>query len=175
MRVVEPPGQADHMELAAHPIAPSFAHRLVERALAKWGLGELETVVNLVMTELVTNAVNATSGDISAFNKEGEISGIPQCIRAGLYRVGDAVVIEVWDAGRTPPKLTDATLDDECGPGPADRRGPVRRVGVSVGRARGEGGVGEVGTALRVGPGQVEPDRMCPGVVRWRMRGEGVR
>ncbi|WP_271220008.1 ATP-binding protein [Streptosporangium carneum] len=105
------------MDLAAHPIAPSFARRLVERVLAKWGMEELETVANLVMTELVTNAVNATGGDTSAFSKEGDISGIPQCVRAGLHRMGDAVVIEVWDASRTPPKLAEASLDDECGRG----------------------------------------------------------
>ena len=117
MRATEPLNQSGHMDLAAHPIAPSFARRLVERTLAKWGLEELETVANLVMTELVTNAVNATGGDTSAFKGDGEISGVPQCVRAGLYRMGEAVVIEVWDAVRTPPKLAETSPDDECGRG----------------------------------------------------------
>ncbi|MEV7007080.1 ATP-binding protein [Streptosporangium sp. NPDC051022] len=120
MRATEPPDQADHMDLAAHPIARSFARRLVERAPAKWGMEELETVASLVMTELVTNAVNATGNDASAFRNEGnedEISRNSRCVRAGLYRMGDAVVIEVWDACRTPPRLTAPSLDDECGRG----------------------------------------------------------
>ncbi|MEV7907806.1 ATP-binding protein [Streptomyces anulatus] len=117
MKVKEPPDQADHMDLAAHPIAPSFARRLVERTLAKWGLEELEITANLVMTGLVANAVNATGGDIPTLKNEGEIFGVPACVRAGLYRMGDAVVIEVWDASRTPPKLVDASPDDECGRG----------------------------------------------------------
>lgn len=109
--------QAHHVDLAVHPIAPSLARRLVERVLAKWDMRELEIIATLVMTELVTNAVNEMGGDMSTFTHEGETSANPRCIRAGLYRARDAVVIEVWDASCTPPRLTSASVDDEGGRG----------------------------------------------------------
>lgn len=77
----------------------------------------MEIIAALVMTELVTNAVNEMGGDMSAFTHEGEISANQWRIRAGLYRTRDAVVIEVWDASCKPPRLTSASVDDEGGRG----------------------------------------------------------
>ncbi|MER5649015.1 ATP-binding protein [Streptosporangium sp. NPDC002524] len=110
-----------YAELAVHPISPSFARSHVERTLARWGREELTEIAQLIISELVTNAIKAT-GD---FGETGEDdiekyamhSGPSEYVWIGLYETKGHVVLEVWDSSRTPPKLTDADPDDLGGRG----------------------------------------------------------
>lgn len=68
--------------LPAGPAAPRLARRYVERWLTTWGLGHLVPDAALVASELVTNAVTASSGPEVAI----EVSSDGTTVRV---RVGD--------------------------------------------------------------------------------------
>jgi len=80
------------LEFGALPTAPFCACLHVKHVLWEWGLNSLVESAELLVSELVTNAVNAT--------------GQPgQTVSVNLAGAGDAawVLIEVWDADPQPP------------------------------------------------------------------------
>ncbi|MFB6565715.1 SpoIIE family protein phosphatase [Streptomyces noursei] len=87
-------------ELPAEPAAVAAARELATRQLASWDLAELSYATELVVSELVTNAVRHASGPVH------------------LRLLRDlALVTEVSDTGHTSPHLRYAASDDEGGRG----------------------------------------------------------
>ncbi len=105
-----------YLEIPARPEAVFHARKHVRSVLGEWGLEALLDTAELVASELVTNAVKATAG--SGAPARGEVpGGAPGHIWIDVHRAADLVVLEVWDADRTPPVPRTAAPDDEGGRG----------------------------------------------------------
>jgi PAS domain S-box-containing protein len=87
-------------ELPADPAAVAEARRTASRRLAEWGLEELSFTMELVVSELVTNAIRYATGPI----------------RLRLIRER-TLVCEVFDGGATAPHLRHPRATDEGGRG----------------------------------------------------------
>ncbi|MEV5430827.1 SpoIIE family protein phosphatase [Streptomyces sp. NPDC052701] len=92
--------QVADWELSADPAVVADARKAVTRQLAHWGLEELVFTTELVVSELVTNAIRYASGPI----------------RLRLIRER-ALVCEVFDGGATAPHLRHPRTTDEGGRG----------------------------------------------------------
>jgi hypothetical protein len=99
------------LELGALPTAAFCACLHVKHVLWEWGLNSLVESAELLVSELVTNAVNATGqpGQTVSVNLAGAGAGIGTGIGTGAR-----VLIEVWDADPQPPG---AREPGEAGPG----------------------------------------------------------
>lgn len=100
--------------LAALRTVPATARGHVRGTLALWRLGELSDSVELVVSELVANGVNASAGP----------DGRPACpdgrmpvIRIGLFANEAVLVAEVWDQADSVPVRKNAGEADESGRG----------------------------------------------------------
>ncbi|PBC81571.1 PAS domain S-box-containing protein [Streptomyces sp. 2224.1] len=87
-------------EIPADPSAVGEARRTAARLLREWGLEELGFSTELIVSELVTNAIRHASGPIGL-----------RMIRAG------ELICEVSDASSTTPHLRHARTTDEGGRG----------------------------------------------------------
>lgn len=93
-------GQVASWELSAEPVAVGHARELAIGQLHKWGLEELAFATELVVSELVTNAVRHAEGPLQ------------------LRLLRDRTLIcEVADTAHTSPHLRHAAVDDEGGRG----------------------------------------------------------
>ncbi|MCG5217469.1 ATP-binding protein [Streptosporangium soli] len=106
--------RTSHLDLNAHPSAASHARAHVRATLTRWRRAELIDTAELLAGELVANAVKA-SGGLLRTEEEARLSAVHVSIN--LYRQGSGVVLEVWDADRTPPVRRDPAPDDEGGRG----------------------------------------------------------
>jgi anti-sigma regulatory factor (Ser/Thr protein kinase) len=99
-----------YLELAALPSAvPCF--RLHARAVAlEWDLAALVDKIELIVSELVTNAIQASQGS----NGNGLTAAI---VRLWLSSDMHCVLIRVWDGSGHMPLRRDAKPDDEGGRG----------------------------------------------------------
>ncbi len=103
------------MVVAALPTATPCA-RLHARSIAReWGLGDLADTVELVVSELVTNAVQA-SVDYDGRPRYSAEHGLA-CVHLRLSTDGVAALIEVWDENTRPPIPVQPGLADEGGRG----------------------------------------------------------
>jgi anti-sigma regulatory factor (Ser/Thr protein kinase) len=90
--------------------------RLHARAIAhEWGLSEIAETVELIVSELVTNAINASA------RAERELAyqrraGLP-AVALRLSGTDDQVLIEVWDDVGVPPSRRATHQLDESGRG----------------------------------------------------------
>jgi anti-sigma regulatory factor (Ser/Thr protein kinase) len=80
-----------YLELGALPTAVPCARLHVRHLLWEWGLNGLAANTELLTSELVTNAVQATAGQRQA------------AIRLRLSSDNARVLVEVWDADPRPP------------------------------------------------------------------------
>ncbi len=94
------------LELAALPGAAPRARHHARRVLADWDLGALGETAELVVSELVTNAVRAC-----------HTAGPGRPVRLRLASDRARVLIEVQDVSPLPPVPADATAEDESGRG----------------------------------------------------------
>ncbi|KUO08351.1 SpoIIE family protein phosphatase [Streptomyces sp. DSM 15324] len=94
------PDRVADWELPADPAAVAEARRTASRRLAEWGLPELSFTTELVVSELVTNAIRYAVGPI----------------RLRLIRER-SLVCEVFDGGATAPHLRHPRTTDEGGRG----------------------------------------------------------
>jgi serine phosphatase RsbU (regulator of sigma subunit)/PAS domain-containing protein len=88
-------------ELENEPTVVSLARRLVDEQLAGWGLEEAGFTTELMVSELVTNAIRY---------------GRPP-IRLRLIHQGSTLICEVYDASGTTPHMRRARIFDEGGRG----------------------------------------------------------
>ncbi|MFF8972694.1 SpoIIE family protein phosphatase [Streptomyces sp. NPDC014995] len=94
------PDRVADWELPADPAAVAEARKAASRRLADWGLAELSFTTELVVSELVTNAIRYATGPI----------------RLRLIHER-ALVCEVHDGGATAPHLRHPRATDEGGRG----------------------------------------------------------
>jgi anti-sigma regulatory factor (Ser/Thr protein kinase) len=94
------------LPLAALPTAPSVARGHVRAVAREWGLADLADIAELLVSELVTNAVQASA--------RLRTVGSPV---VHLWVTSDRVsmVIHVWDASGEMPVRRDADEEDEDG------------------------------------------------------------
>ena len=100
-----------HLELAALPTAPGCARGHVRSVAREWGLGDLAETAELLVSELVTNAVRASD------RLRADLAVVPVI---WLWLVSDQVslVIHVWDGnGDEMPVRRDGGAGDEAGRG----------------------------------------------------------
>jgi anti-sigma regulatory factor (Ser/Thr protein kinase) len=90
-----------HLELGALLTAPSCARLHARQVLWEWRLARLTDTAEAVVSELVTNALETTIH---------HQLGTPIALR--LSSNGRQVLIEVWDADPTPPKVPTLDLND---------------------------------------------------------------
>ncbi|MFJ3493529.1 SpoIIE family protein phosphatase [Streptomyces sp. NPDC086091] len=96
-----PAGRVAEWELPVDPAAVAEARKAASRRLGAWGLEELSFTTELVVSELVTNAIRYAGGPI----------------RLRLIRERALLVCEVHDAGATTPHLRHPRTTDEGGRG----------------------------------------------------------
>jgi anti-sigma regulatory factor (Ser/Thr protein kinase) len=102
-----------HLELAALPSAVSCARGHVRSVAREWGVGDLAETAELLVSELVTNAIRASD----RLRIRADLAIVPVI---GLWLVSDQIslVIHVWDGnGDEMPVRRDAGADDEAGRG----------------------------------------------------------
>ena len=102
------------LPLGAFPTATPCARLHTRALLTEWGLRGLAEAAELIVSELVTNAVQASTGP----------DGRPQYSEAGLpvvalrlFTNGTCVLIEVWDDIPGAPVTERADADHESGRG----------------------------------------------------------
>jgi anti-sigma regulatory factor (Ser/Thr protein kinase) len=100
----------NYLELAALPTAVACARLHARNVLWEWGLDWLAPDTELVVAELMANAVRATATRDEA------------AVRLRLSSDGAQVLIEVWDADPWPPpaarRAPESRLDPEAETGP---------------------------------------------------------
>jgi anti-sigma regulatory factor (Ser/Thr protein kinase) len=94
------PGDVSHWQFRADPASVADARTLTERQLADWHLEHLAFTAELVISELITNAIRYAEGPVSL-----------RLIR------GRALICEVGDDSNTQPRLIRAAETDEGGRG----------------------------------------------------------
>jgi anti-sigma regulatory factor (Ser/Thr protein kinase) len=97
------------LELAALPAAVAYARLHARNLLWEWGSDWLAPVAELLVAELITNAVKAPA------------PGEEALVRLRLSSEGTHVLIEVWDADPWPP--TAADRDEDGIPDPLAEKG----------------------------------------------------
>src|SRR5579864_5460915 len=90
-----------YMEVPAVPAAVPSARLHARRVLGEWELSCHSETVELVVSELVTNAVRVSCGLFP-----GESDRRP-CVRLWLSSDGDRVFIQCWDGSEARPVLRD--------------------------------------------------------------------
>jgi anti-sigma regulatory factor (Ser/Thr protein kinase) len=106
-----------HLELGALRGAVPCARLHARHVLWEWGLSDLDESVELVVSELVTNAIQASAGlssDVPGYDEE--ILGLP-CVWLWLASDGRQLVVEVGDSSPRFPALADTEHDVEGGRG----------------------------------------------------------
>ncbi|MBO0837790.1 MAG: ATP-binding protein [Actinobacteria bacterium] len=100
--------------LAALATAPSAARAHVRVTLATWQMSDLADAVELVVSELVANGVNASTdrGGVPRY-----VAGRMPVIRLCLLTDWSRLVTEVWDQAPGVPVHLRARPDDESGRG----------------------------------------------------------
>jgi hypothetical protein len=97
------------LELGAYPTAPGSARALIDVVLPEWDLAKLRESATVVVSELVTNSVLATTAVRWA--------GATPPLR--LWVLGDMsrILVLAWDAITRVPVLSEAGTWDESGRG----------------------------------------------------------
>jgi len=104
------------LELGAVPSAVGCARVHTRQALLEWGLSELSEVAELLVSELLTNAIQASVD----YSRRSLVSGQPSAIMPVRMHIGSdeqRVLIEVWDSNPRSPRRVDPSVDAEHGRG----------------------------------------------------------
>jgi anti-sigma regulatory factor (Ser/Thr protein kinase) len=104
------------MLMAALPSAVGRARAYARWVLGTWQLSAMADTVELLVSELVTNAVKNT-GVVDESVDERLVAGKVNPIYLGLSVLVETLLIEVWDVSTTPPLRRVASDDDETGRG----------------------------------------------------------
>lgn len=112
-RPIFPPSS---LELAALPNAVASARRHTCDVLPKWGFADLVESCELLVSELVTNAVKA-SGIFDHPIAYPELHDRLVRVRLRLFATETSVFIEVWDPSLAKPVVVDQSLVTDSGRG----------------------------------------------------------
>ena len=104
------------MELGALPGAVPCARLHTRHVLWEWALNPLIDTAELVVSELVTNALNASEG-LTTSRYDGRLTSGTPPIRLWLLSDGTQVVIHVWDGNDLVPDPQEPDPEDEGGRG----------------------------------------------------------
>jgi anti-sigma regulatory factor (Ser/Thr protein kinase) len=105
-----------YLELGALPTAVPCA-RLHSRQMAReWELEALIEGLELIVSELVTNAVRATDGLVGSHYEGRWEPGVPP-VRLWLCSDSKRVIVHVWDANRQLPVRQEVEPEAESGRG----------------------------------------------------------
>jgi anti-sigma regulatory factor (Ser/Thr protein kinase) len=102
------------LPLGALPTAVPCARLHARAVLAEWGLASASEPAELIVSELVTNAVQQSASAQGQRHDGG--AGVPVVI-VRLAADRDRVLIEVWDSVAGGPLIGRGRLDDESGRG----------------------------------------------------------
>lgn len=100
-----------HLELQAAPTSVPSARRHARGVTLLWGLAAIADDVELTVSELVTNAVEA------GMRACPTLRSAPVPVRLWLASDLDAVLVQVWDSSPHLPVRRDAGPDGERGRG----------------------------------------------------------
>jgi anti-sigma regulatory factor (Ser/Thr protein kinase) len=103
------------LAIAALPTATPCARLHARNIACEWGLGDLADTIELVVSELVTNAVKA-SMDQDGRPRYSPDTGLA-CIHLWLSTDGVAMLVEVWDENLDLPAPIQPILEAESGRG----------------------------------------------------------
>jgi anti-sigma regulatory factor (Ser/Thr protein kinase) len=115
MNHLRQPSSSTSLRLAAVPTAVPCSRMFARAALQKWSLRDYIDVTELVMSELVTNAVKAT-GITGCEPKSWEI--LPEHVIGVQLRItGTSLFVEVWDRSPDSPHARNPDDNEEGGRG----------------------------------------------------------
>jgi anti-sigma regulatory factor (Ser/Thr protein kinase) len=103
------------LTLAAVVTAVSCSRLFIRYTLKEIGLAHLIDDAELVVSELMTNAVEAT-GVTDPHPRWTELRDLA-LVRVTIVKLKTGLVVEVWDRDTTPPTVKQAAWDDESGRG----------------------------------------------------------
>lgn len=104
-----------YVELAALPTTPYWARVLATDVLTGWGLLHLYETTELVVSELVTNAIKVSGVGVHPLSYPGRRDVC--CVGMRLLGNAHSVIVAVWDGDPRLPQATNAGPDDEAGRG----------------------------------------------------------
>jgi len=105
-----------YLELGALPTAAPCARLHAMLVLWEWDLGALAHTAAVVVSELVTNAVQASAGMTDSQFAGTWAPGTPP-VRMWLSADDHRVVIQVWDGSDQPPAPQPVEPEADCGRG----------------------------------------------------------
>jgi anti-sigma regulatory factor (Ser/Thr protein kinase) len=105
------------LELAAWPSAVPSVRLHAKLIVYEWGLGGIAESVELVVSELATNAVKVSAGSGGSAPASVARRLAPACI--GLFLACDRgqVLVQIWDGDPARPQPADVEQDAESGRG----------------------------------------------------------
>ncbi len=112
---VSRPQLTSDLTLAAVPTAVCCARLFARQRLSQWGLSRLIENTELVLSELMTNAVNAT-GTTNPRPRRSDLRDLA-LITVRLVATQDSLIVEVWDRHPGPPVPKHPDRADESGRG----------------------------------------------------------
>jgi anti-sigma regulatory factor (Ser/Thr protein kinase) len=104
------------LTLAAVPAAVGHSRELVRLGLDRWGLASLAADAEMVVSELATNAIQAT-GLTNTDATWNDVGDAVAAFHVRLLLFEASIVIEVWDGNPAAPVPQDVTGEDEGGRG----------------------------------------------------------
>ncbi len=104
------------LELGALPTAVPCARLHTKQVLWEWHLNALADSAELIVSELVTNAVRASAGLTGSRHSGRWVPGVPP-VRLWLFSDRQRVLIQVWDGNDELPAPQHGQPDAESGRG----------------------------------------------------------
>ncbi len=104
------------LALGPLPTAVPCARLHARIVVSEWGLTDTARTVELVVSELVTNALRASVYPDGTPRYENDVAGMP-VMHLRLFCDRVRVVVEVWDSNPGAPVIGQANPDDERGRG----------------------------------------------------------
>ncbi len=104
------------LELWALPRTVPYARRRARQVLGEWGLDKLSETVELLVSEIITNAVHASAGPASSRHGEVTADGASTLL-FWLAADGDRALIQVWDCCEAKPQRQESATSAESGRG----------------------------------------------------------
>jgi anti-sigma regulatory factor (Ser/Thr protein kinase) len=105
-----------YLELGALPSAVPSARLHARLVVGEWGLEELADAVELIVSELVTNGIQAAEGLIDSWWQGRWMPGVPP-VRLWLQADDSRVLIQVWDGSDQMPERQEPEPRREGGRG----------------------------------------------------------